>query len=518
MKLSVVINTYNQAAFVVEAIESVLMQRTPFDFEIVIVDDCSTDGTREILISYADKYPGKVRLILYETNQALTDEMLLRHATADYVALLEGDDYWTDPEKLEIQVAFLDANPDYVLCGHNFVVRNEYINTEVVRPDFNQDLAVTLTTRELIEFYIPTASMVFRNRMLDTWPECFMRLGFGDRPLQIMLSKLGKVRYFTRPMSVYRIHSGGAWSSRYRLNLEKPIPDTTPEGRMKLIEYWEALSVYLDHQYDEDIFELIANMRNNIDRSSQHPHRMKIQSRWKVFTVIYRPTPLLLHFVRHYAALGFTDIVIAASTFCAGIDWDAIRTAAGDAEVHVEPLYPGVFDTARDTAILNSMKARYIEDCDEWSAQTNLDEFYEFPLPLGELAAAAGAANCVQGLLVDRVAADGSLPPIRDDVPIAEQFPVETRITKCILGGNVRKLMLTRGFQNIAQGHQRMNDEHLFRPDGRVLHYKWTSTVLDHLAERIATREQTGDKWTQESERFLDYWQRNGRIVFAHCL
>ena len=79
MKLSVVINTYNQAAFVVEAIESVLMQRTTFDFEIVVVDDCSTDGTREILISYADKYPGKFRLILHETNQALADpiEMLL---------------------------------------------------------------------------------------------------------------------------------------------------------------------------------------------------------------------------------------------------------------------------------------------------------------------------------------------------------------------------------------------------------------------------------------------------------
>ena len=60
-----------------------------------------------------------------------------------------------------------------------------------------------------------------------------------------------------------------------------------------------------------------------------------------------------------------------------------------------------------------------------------------------------------------------------------------------------------------------MNGERLFRPDGRVLHYKWTSIVLDRLAERIATREQTGDKWTKESERFLAYWQRNGRIIFA---
>src|SRR5437016_4126060 len=106
---------------------------------------------------------------------------------------------------------------------------------------------------------------------------------------------------------------------------------------------------------------------------------MKIQSRWKVFTVIYRPTPLLAHFVRHYAALGFTDIVIAAADLCRDIDWTAIRAAATGAQIHVEPLYSGVFDNARDTAILNAMKARYVEDRDEWSAQTDLDELYEYP-------------------------------------------------------------------------------------------------------------------------------------------
>ena len=245
---------------------------------------------------------------------------------------------------------------------------------------------------------------------------------------------------------------------------------------------------------------------------------MKAQSRWRVFSVIYRPTPLLAHFVRHNAALGFTDIVIAASDLCRDIDWTAIRAAAAGAEIHVEPLYNGVFDNGRDTAILNAMKARYVDDRNEWSAQTDLDEFYEFPLPLTELAESAGDANCVQGFFVDRIAADGSLPPILNDVPIREQFPVETRITKRILRGYDRKLMLTRGFQNVGQGHHSMGDERLFPRDGRVLHYKWNSIVLDHLAERLATREMTGYKWTQESARFLAYWQRNGRIVFADCV
>ncbi len=77
--------------------------------------------------------------------------------------------------------------------------------------------------------------------------------------------------------------------------------------------------------------------------------------------------------------------------------------------------------------------------------------------------------------------------------------------------------MLTRGFQGTASGHHSMAGECLFPRDGRVLHYERNSAVLDHLAERIATRERTGCKWTQESERFLAYWQRHGRIVFADC-
>lgn len=244
---------------------------------------------------------------------------------------------------------------------------------------------------------------------------------------------------------------------------------------------------------------------------------MKTQSRWRVFTVVYRPTPLLAHFVRHYAALGFTDICIAASDLCRDIDWTAIRADAAGAKIHVEALYGGVFDNGRDTAILNAMKARHVEDCNEWSAQTDLDEFYEFPVPLAELTATAGDANCVQGFFVDRIAADGSLPPIRDDAPLRDQFPVEMRITKRILGGYDRKLMLTRGFQNIGPGHHSMSDERLFPRDGRVHHYKWNSVVLDHLTERLAMREKTGYKWSQESERFLAYWQRSGRIIFADC-
>ena len=107
---------------------------------------------------------------------------------------------------------------------------------------------------------------------------------------------------------------------------------------------------------------------------------------------------------------------------------------------------------------------------------------------------------------------------IRDGLPISEQFPVETRITKRILGGCDRKLILTRGFQCLHQGHHGMPNERLHPRNGRVLHYKWNAIVLDHLGERLALREKTGYAWGHESERFLNYWREKGRIVFEDCV
>lgn len=245
---------------------------------------------------------------------------------------------------------------------------------------------------------------------------------------------------------------------------------------------------------------------------------MKMQDRWKIFAVLYRPTPLLRHFVRHYAALGFTDLYLIVSAACQDIDWAEVRVGAAPATIHLEPLYDGVFANGRDTAYLNWLRARHVGDCREWSAIVDVDEFYEFPLPLRELAAEAGEANCVQGFFVDRLAADGSLPEVRDDLPIGEQFPIETRATQRIIGGYDRKVMLARGFDNLSSGHHHLPDERLFPRNGRVLHYKWNAAVLAHLRERLEQREQTGYRWPHEVERFLDYWEKNGRMVLVDCV
>src|SRR5205814_4015933 len=110
----------------------------------------------------------------------------LEHARGEYVAVLEGDDYWTDRKKLETQVDFLDSHPEFALCGHNVMVRNEWTNTELVFREMPADVNLPMT--ELIaRNCIPTASIVFRNGLIDQWPQCFRDLGFDDWPLQVVL-------------------------------------------------------------------------------------------------------------------------------------------------------------------------------------------------------------------------------------------------------------------------------------------------------------------------------------------
>ena len=264
--ISVAILTYNHQAYLQQAIDSVLRQSTIYPYDILLLDDCSTDGTTEIVKAFAQQQPDRVRAIVHPVNRGPIESFieLLSQATGDYVATLEGDDYWIDDDKLQIQVGFLEANPGFVLCGHRCIVRNEWTGTEKIKGESGDDL--TLTTRNLIDFVIPTASMVFRNHLIDEWPESLLEAGFEDRPLAIMLSQLGQVRYLMRPMSVYRLHSGGVWSGSYIVDPMQTVLETTPEGYHKLMQFWSALRPYLDHQYDDRIQELVDWVELEIER------------------------------------------------------------------------------------------------------------------------------------------------------------------------------------------------------------------------------------------------------------
>src|ERR1700690_1472331 len=164
MKLSVAMTTYNHEAFIQQAIESVLAQRVNFDYEIVVGEDGSTDGTRVILMNLYQKYPERIVPLLHDENigAARNFQATLASCQGQYLAYVEGDDYWTSADKLQKQVDFLDQHPDYSICCHRVQIRDE---TGAGRKDVLPNrTAGTYTMEDLLaENFIPTCTVMYRS-------------------------------------------------------------------------------------------------------------------------------------------------------------------------------------------------------------------------------------------------------------------------------------------------------------------------------------------------------------------
>lgn len=216
MKLSICCITYNQEKYIGQTLEGMLFQQTDFDVEIIIGEDHSTDDTKKIIQEYQQKYPGKIRLMPHETNLGVRKNFAqtLLAATGEYVAICEGDDYWTDPLKLQKQVDYLDAHPKTDLCFHNCAIRNEDTGAEA--PSNKAGQPVLTNVYDLInDWYIMTCSMVYRKNF-DKLPEWFTSVFNTDYALQMLITKDGgEIGYLPDTMAVYRKHdvgeSGRVW-------------------------------------------------------------------------------------------------------------------------------------------------------------------------------------------------------------------------------------------------------------------------------------------------------------------
>ena len=214
--LSVCLITYNHASFIRHAIEGVLMQQVNFDWEFIIADDCSTDDTRAIVLEYAEKYPILIKPLLQEKNVGAAKNWLdlLGAAKGNYIAYFEGDDYWIDPCKLQKQVDYLELNPSVSLCFHPVMGKEANItlpNTTKIpvdRPIFSLNDILNINI-------IPTCSVVYRN--LFTIPDWFEKLPIGDIGLYFLCSKFGSFGLLPETMAVYRLKSGGLWTSLSKL-------------------------------------------------------------------------------------------------------------------------------------------------------------------------------------------------------------------------------------------------------------------------------------------------------------
>lgn len=211
--VSVCMITYNHATFIAEAIEGVLMQKTDFPIELIIADDFSTDDTGKIAREYSIKYPDTIRILPRESNLGILPNFIdsLRNCSGEYIAICEGDDYWTDPLKLQKQVDFLEANPDFAISSHRVRVMENGSNSEEVFPDETVPKVTAFKELSYVN-YIPTLSCVFRNKLFEQFPSRFEQLSVGDYPLHLLNAQHGLIRHFDDVMGTYRIHHGGAWS------------------------------------------------------------------------------------------------------------------------------------------------------------------------------------------------------------------------------------------------------------------------------------------------------------------
>ncbi|MEI8198961.1 MAG: glycosyltransferase family 2 protein [Eubacteriales bacterium] len=212
--VSVALVVYNHEKYVIQAIESILMQDVDFSYEIIVGDDKSTDRSREILLGYKEKYPERITLLFQDENVGGTKNIydLFMKSKGKYIAVLEGDDYWLDRKKLQKQVDFLENNNEYLGVSHLIEARDisgKYISTQPSSPKIvGKDATVELFLKGI---YFSAVATVFRNFFKDTKADYSIYYKahkyVGDLTLCMILLDKGRIKVLNEAMSAYRSRS-----------------------------------------------------------------------------------------------------------------------------------------------------------------------------------------------------------------------------------------------------------------------------------------------------------------------
>lgn len=219
--LSVFVQTYNHEKYIAQCLESILNQKTNYDFEINIIDDCSTDQTRKVIQKFKDKYPDKINLFYEDKNLGHIRTQIVtlkgfKTLQGKYIAMMEGDDYWSDENKLQKQISFLENNPDFVGCGHTVVKIYEDSSKEPHQLNYWKERREILDIHDciMIRTFFHMSSLVLRNVFKNNWPEFLSSEYSCDLLYTPLFAQYGKMKYFDEDMGIYRAHSGGSFSTR----------------------------------------------------------------------------------------------------------------------------------------------------------------------------------------------------------------------------------------------------------------------------------------------------------------
>lgn len=264
--------TYNHEKYLADAIESFLMQKTTFKFEILIHDDASTDATAQIILKYEKLYPDIIKPIYqtenhYSKNIEISSIYQYPRARGRYIALCEGDDYWTDPSKLQKQVDYLESHPECSLCFHNAEVVDARTSKKTGKLHvpwasnnrkyfYSKNTIYQAGELALLDF-IPTASLIFPKHLvldfINNPPDWFMNAIVGDAPLRLVLASHGYAYYIDEAMSIYRVDVEG--SSTERAKLINKDSNELVRRLNKHIEIIDGFDKYSKYKYTDQLDE-----------------------------------------------------------------------------------------------------------------------------------------------------------------------------------------------------------------------------------------------------------------------
>ncbi len=306
IKVSVLMLTYNQERYIDEAIRSVMLQQTSFPFELVIGNDCSTDDTAAVCRVWKDRYPEQIILIDREQNLGLQQNFIqtYAHCRGEYIAICEGDDFWTNRQKLQRQVDFLDTHPDYSTCFHRVINYYEENGTKSLsngKQPVDTDI-IDLARRN----YISNVSAVFRRNLFGPLPAWFNEVSTYDYAIHLLNAQYGKIHYMRKPMAVYRQHGKAIWSRagadkkllialrvrellmgyfKEKENFEKKDPPKNEDNNLKINEevYNALRQAYVQISLNLIRYYRSVHDEDGITRTEQHI--LQYHPEWTVETI-----------------------------------------------------------------------------------------------------------------------------------------------------------------------------------------------------------------------------------------
>jgi glycosyltransferase involved in cell wall biosynthesis len=235
--VSVCMITYNQENYIQKAIDGVLMQNTEFEIELIIGEDCSTDKTRIICAEYQKQFPQIIKLKTYQKNIGMIPNLIetLNACTGEYIAICEGDDYWTDPLKLQNQVDAMEEYPDCLISCHAGKVLSA--GGEVTRW-YHSDKVRLFSVKNVLKIpgqFAPTSSYLLKTSAIKEFPQWFKTVPVGDFFLEVLTSVKGGILYIPKTMSTYRNNASASWSERTLRDL----------SNIKVLKYYNEMEKHL---------------------------------------------------------------------------------------------------------------------------------------------------------------------------------------------------------------------------------------------------------------------------------